>query len=217
MYSANTMSFAIATQKRRTIRALQPISPLPDCNIIDLASNALLYVPSAFNSQSTRLTIHFSESHRKLWSIAGAALETNLGAERYNSGTADRITAYGKGYGTILFWDDMEVIEQMRKGAADHYKDKTDEWVHHSNGMHQYYLWVALEAHGFGVNLQHYNPLIDEEVMKELGVRDRWKLRAQMVFGLPEKGTVVGEKEQKVAMEERLKVFRADGEGGGNL
>jgi len=115
MYSANTMNFAIATQKRRTIRALQPISPLPDCNIIDLASNALLYVPSAFNSQSTRLTIHFSESHRKLWSITGAALETNLGAERYNSGAADRITAYGKGYGTILFWDDMEVIEQMSK------------------------------------------------------------------------------------------------------
>ena len=105
----------------------------------------------------------------------------------------------------------------MRKGAADHYKDKTDEWVHHSNGMHQYYLWVALEAHGFGVNLQHYNPLIDEEVKKELGVSGSWKLRAQMVFGLPEKGTVVGEKEQKVEMEERLRVFRANGEGGKNL
>ena len=65
--------------------------------------------------------------------------------------------------------------------------------------------------------MQHYSPLIDEEVRKELGVSDSWKLRAQMVFGLPEKGTVVGEKEQKVAMEELLKVFRADGEGGGNL
>ncbi|KAH8689418.1 Nitroreductase-like protein [Talaromyces proteolyticus] len=212
------MSFAIATQKRRSIRALQPISPVPDRNIIDLASNALLYVPSAFNSQTTRLTIHFSEAHRKLWSITGAALETNLGSERYkSSGSADKINAYSKGYGTILFWDDIEVLEQMKKGAADHYKDKAEEWVHQSNGMHQYYLWVALEEHGLGVNVQHYNPLIDEGVRKEWGISGSWKLRAQMVFGLPEKGTLVGEKEQKVAIEERLKVFHIDGEEEGKL
>lgn len=211
MNSINTTSFLIATQTRRTIRSLQPISPIPDGNIIDLASHALLCVPSAFNSQSTRLTVHFSEAHRKLWFITGAALEKHLGAERYNSGTADRISGFAKGYGTILFWDDMEVMEGMRNGAADHYKDKADEWVHQSNGMHQYYLWVALEAHGLGVNLQHYNPLIDEEIRKEWGVNASWKLRAQMVFGLPEKGTVVGEKEQKVSMKERLRVFGADG------
>lgn len=217
MNPANTMSFVIATQKRRTVRALQPISTLPDRDIIDLASDALLYVPSAFNSQSTRLTIHFSEAHRKLWSITGTALETYLGADRYNAVSADRINAYGQGYGTILFWDDMDVIEQMRKGAAEHYKDKVDEWGHQSNGMHQYYLWVALEAHGLGVNVQHYNPLIDEQVRKEWGVSGSWKLRAQMVFGLPKKGTVLEEKEQKVAMEERLRIFRADKEGVGNL
>ncbi len=102
-------------------------------------------------------------------------------------------------------------------GAADHYRDKTDEWIHQSNGIHQYYLWVALEAHGFGVNLQHYNPLIDEEARKELGVSGSWKLRAQMVFGLPEKRTVVGEKGQKVTIEERLRVFRSDREAGKKL
>lgn len=111
----------------------------------------------------------------------------------------------------------MEVVEQMRKGAADLCKDETDEWAHQSNGMHQYNLWVALEAHELGVNLQHYNPLIDEEARQEWVVRGSWKLRAGMVFGLPEKGTVVGEKEQKATLEERLRVFRAEGEGGRKL
>jgi predicted oxidoreductase (fatty acid repression mutant protein) len=149
--------------------------------------------------------------------MTGAALEKHLGAERYNSANTDRITAYGKGYGTILFWDDTDAVEQMRKGAADHYKDKVDEWVHQSNGMHQYYLWVALEAHGLGVNLQHYNPLIDDEVRKEWGISPSWTLRAQMVFGLPEEGLVLAEKEQKVAMEERLRFFRAAENGSGRL
>lgn len=85
--------------------------------------------------------------------------------------------------------------------------------MHQSNGMHQYYLWVALEEQGLGVNVQHYNPLIDEEVKKEWGVNGSWKLRTQMVFGLPEKGTVLAEKEQKLAIEERLKVFGGDEEG----
>jgi predicted oxidoreductase (fatty acid repression mutant protein) len=123
MNSAKTVSFATATGKRRTIRALQPISPIPDCDIVGLASDALRYVPSAFNSQSTRLSNHFSQAHCKLWSVTLAALETRLGAERYNSGIADRISAYAKGYGTILFWDDMEVpvVPQMNNGAAYHY------------------------------------------------------------------------------------------------
>jgi predicted oxidoreductase (fatty acid repression mutant protein) len=212
MSAANTMSFAITTQKRRSIRALQPISPIPDSSIIELASSAILHVPSAFNSQTTRLTILFSEAHRKLWSITASTFETHLGAERYNSGPADRIAGYMKGYGTILFWDDVEVVEQVRNGAPDVYKDKMGEWMHQSNGMHQYYLWVALEEQGLGVNVQHYNPLIDDEVKKVWGVSDSWRLRAQMVFGLPEKGTVVGEKEQKLAIEERLKVFGGEGE-----
>lgn len=214
MSAANAMSFAIATQKRRTIRALQPISPISDSNIIEIASNAILHVPSAFNSQSTRLTVLLSEAHHRLWSITGTAFETHLGAERYKStGFSDKIAAFTKGYGTILFWDDAEVVDKMRDNAPEVYKDKVNEWMHQSNGMHQYYLWVALAEQGFGVNVQHYNPLIDDEVRKEWSVGGNWKLRAQMVFGLPEEGAVVAEKEQKLPIEERLKVFGADGEG----
>lgn len=65
-------------------------------------------------------------------------------------------------------------------------------------------VWTALETLGFGVNLQHYNPLIDAPVSKQWDVPADWRLIAQMVFGSPE-GTA-GEKTQK-PIEERVKIF----------
>lgn len=44
-------------------------------------------------------------------------------------------------------------------------------------------VWTALEAHGFGCNLQHYNPLIDEKVATEWNVHPEWNLKGQLVFG----------------------------------
>lgn len=72
--------------------------------------------------------------------------------------------------------------------------------------MHQYALWVALEAEGLGANLQHYNPLVDQRVAEEWNVPLAWKLRAQLVFGGVEEAA--GEKEFK-PIEERLFVHGA--------
>ena len=85
----------------------------------------------------------------------------------------------------MLFWDDALALSEMKENAPDIYKDKVEEWMHQSNGMHQYHLWCTLEALGLGVNLQHYNPLIDGEVRKRWSLPERWKLKAQMVFGMP--------------------------------
>ena len=49
--------------------------------------------------------------------------------------------------------------------------------------MLQLAVWVALEDQGLGVNLQHYNPLIDDEVKATWGLTKDWKLRAEMVYG----------------------------------
>ena len=72
--------------------------------------------------------------------------------------------------------------------------------------MHQYVLWTALEKEGLGVNLQHYNPLIDVRLETEYNVPGIWNLKAQMVFGKPE-----GEPNEKTfePIEERMKVFGA--------
>ena len=73
-----------------------------------------------------------------------------------------------------------------------------------TNGMHQYVLWCALEAEGLGVNLQHYNPLIDTRLETMYGVPPTWSLKSQMVFGKPTGQP--GEKTFK-PVEERVKYF----------
>jgi predicted oxidoreductase (fatty acid repression mutant protein) len=203
------MSFSEATQKRRTIRDLESKTTVPDNTIIKLAEAAILNVPSAFDNQSARLTVLFGDDHKKLWSITADELLAKIGKERWNEGTKDRIANFANAYGTIMFWDDQSCAAAMKEHAPDIYKDKTDEWVQQSNGMHQYYMWTALSALGLGVNLQHYNPLIDAEVKKTWNVSKDWKLNAQMVFGVPKEGSEPGEKAQKLPVEERLQVFGA--------
>lgn len=65
-----------------------------------------------------------------------------------------------------------------------------------------------MEAEGLGVNLQHYNPLIDVRLETEFKVPTTWNLKAQMVFGKPTSGPAVQNKEFK-PVEERLKVYGA--------
>lgn len=208
--SPTTKSFDEATKTRRTYYGLEPKTTIPDPEIIALAEQALLTVPSAFNNQSTRISIVFKEDHKKLWDIVAAALLTKIGEERFNSGTRDRIAGFKRAYGTVLFWDDPGNIEGLKSSGGSLYADKAEEWTHQSNGMHQYFMWTALEAHGLGVNLQHYNPLIDEDVKMTWGLPKHWDLKAQMVFGTIQEGYKPKHKEQKLPLNERLRVFGHD-------
>ena len=69
--------------------------------------------------------------------------------------------------------------------------------------MHQYALWLALEAEGLGANLQHWNPVPDLRIRSEYDLPELWVLRAQLVFGAKEEEA--GEKTTK-PLGERLKV-----------
>ncbi|MDE8712373.1 nitroreductase family protein, partial [Phocaeicola vulgatus] len=52
-------------------------------------------------------------------------------------------------------------------------------------GMHQLAVWSMLADGGMGASLQHYNPLIVDEVRRVWNLSDDWKLIAQMPFGVP--------------------------------
>ena len=71
--------------------------------------------------------------------------------------------------------------------------------------MHQLAVWIMLEDVGFGASLQHYNPLIDETVLKEWQLPETWELIAQMPFGIPlqEPGT-----KEFNPIEERVRIFK---------
>lgn len=219
MRSPQTVSFTAATKARRSRRALEATSPVPDRVVVELVESTLLDVPSAFNSQTTRISVLLHDDHRKLWNLTAEVLLAEIGEERYNARNGhmptskEKMANFGKAYGTILFWDDLEAIRQVKDEAPDIYKDKCEEWATQTNGMHQYHIWTSLEAYGLGANLQHYNPLIDEHVRKAWGQPATWALRAQMVFGTPVANSPLPEKVQKLPLEKRLDVFGAAVDG----
>jgi hypothetical protein len=85
------------------------------------------------------------------------------------------------------------------------YAENFPVWASQANGMLQFAIWTMLEEMGLGVNIQHYNPLIDAGITKAFDVPASWKLVAQMIFGETLKPA---DKIDKLPIEERVKIFR---------
>lgn len=189
-------------ENRRSYYEIEKKSPVSDKEIKDIIEHAVKYVPSAFNSQSARVVLLLGENHDKLWEIVRETLRKIVPAESFAS-TDAKIDGFKNGYGTVLFFEDQEVVENLQK-QFELYKDNFPLWSLQSSGMLQYTIWIALEGAGFGASLQHYNPLIDDEVKKQWNLPGNWKLIAQMPFGAPK--SKPGEKEF-APLESRVKIF----------
>ena len=191
-----------AIQQRRTYYTLSAEAPISDAEIITLAETALKHTPSAFNMQSARLLVLLHQQHLKFWRELTEILRQVTPEEKFQS-TQDKISAFSKAYGTILYFDDTSTVE---KYAAQFslYKENFPVWAAQANGMLQSNLWMLLEDAGFGASLQHYNPLVDDMVYQNWGVPKNWKLIAQMPFGKPV--TEPGEK-AFLPIQDRINVF----------
>ncbi|GLA39003.1 hypothetical protein AnigIFM63309_006329 [Aspergillus niger] len=193
---------------RHSIYKLGRNSPVPDSKIEELVNQAILNVPSAFNTQSTRLIVLLHKEHERLWDITmdlfqARVKEGTLPEETWKNQTQPKLQGMKNGMGTILFYEDPEHIKPFQEKFPA-YKDQFEPWAHHTNAMHQYFLWIGLESLGFGANLQHYNPLIDSAVAKQWDIPTDWRLISQLVFGSPE---VEGQEKPKKPVEERVKVY----------
>ncbi|MEC2075276.1 nitroreductase family protein [Metabacillus fastidiosus] len=196
-------NFYEAIKKRRSYYGISSEAVVSDERILEVVNEAVKYTPSSFNSQSGRVVVLLGENHSKLWNITTEILRKKVAAENFES-TEQKMNAFGSGYGTVLFFEDKEVIKSLQEQFPS-YEANFPIWSQHSSGMLQYVIWTALEIEGFGASLQHYNPLIDEEVKKEWNIPASWDLIAQMPFGKPT--AEPGEKEFK-PLEERVKVFK---------
>jgi len=195
--------FNSSIQERRSIYAISKESPISDDRIKEVVEFAVKYTPSAFNSQSARVVVLLGEKHNKVWDITMETLRKIVPAENFSS-TEDKINSFKSGYGTVLFFEDQSVIEGLQKQFAL-YKDNFPVWSQQSSGMLQLVVWTSLENEGLGASLQHYNPLIDEEVKKEWNIPENWKLIGQMPFGKP--AAPAGDK-QFNPIEDRVKFFK---------
>jgi predicted oxidoreductase (fatty acid repression mutant protein) len=189
-----------ALSHRRSYYALSAKSPISDRQIEEIMQFALKYVPSAFNSQSTRIVLLLGNNHTELWNIVKSALKRIVPAEAFAKSEAKIDNCFASGYGTVLFFEDSEVVEGLQK-QFPLYADNFPVWSEQTAAMHQLAVWTMLEDAGFGASLQHYNPLIDKDVRDKWGLSPEWKLKAQMPFGIPTDKP--GEKEF-MPMEKRL-------------
>lgn len=198
------LSFKEALKNRRTYYTISNKSLVSDQEIEDIVNYAVTHVPSAFNSQSTRVVLLLGENHKRLWNITKETLRKIVPADAF-SATENKIDgAFAAGYGTVLYFEDQTVVKRMQD-AFPAYAENFPVWSNHTSAMHQLAVWTMLEEVGFGASLQHYNPLIDEAVAKEWNLPSTWKLVAEMPFGVPTQGP--GEKEFK-PLDERVLIFK---------
>ncbi|CAM3348025.1 nitroreductase family protein [Paenibacillus sp. FSL F4-0087] len=197
-------SFFEALKNRRSYYGISKESTISDAKIQEIVEEAVKYTPTSFNSQTSRAVVLLGEQHDKLWNHTEEILREVVGNEEAFKSTAEKMAGFRSGYGTVLFFEDNNVIAQLQQNFAA-YADNFPIWANQSNGMLQLVIWTALEQEGLGASLQHYNPLIDEKVKQEWNIPENWRLIAQMPFGKPT--ATPGEKEFQ-PIEQRVKVHK---------
>jgi len=176
-------TFDQAVQDRRTYYSIGADSPVSDQRILEVVGRAVTNVPSAFNSQSARAVVLLGGAHKALWGITLETLRKIVPAKNF-APTEQKIASFAAGHGSVLYFDDTAVTGGLMEKFPS-YRDNFPIWAQQANGMLQFAVWTALEQEGLGASLQHYNPLIDDEVKARWGLPDSWKLIAEMPFGQP--------------------------------
>lgn len=179
--SSNETSFIELIKNRRSIYAIGNNLNQSNDEIEKLIQEAIRHSPSAFNSQSSRAVILFGQSHHKFWNTVLEVLKSIVPAEAV-SGTEQKIQSFAAGAGTVLFYEDQNVVKGLQEQFAA-YADNFPIWSEHSTAIAQFAVWNILTEQGIGASLQHYNPIIDEKINVLFNIPSEWKLRAQLVFG----------------------------------
>jgi predicted oxidoreductase (fatty acid repression mutant protein) len=175
------ITFVDQLKKRRSIYKLGKKVHFSQAYIAELIQESVRSCPSAFNAQSTRIVVLFGESHQQFWDIAKEAQKRNVPNAIFES-VEMKIDQCAHAFGTVLFYEDQEVIQQLQKkmpfNAADF-----PVWSEQTSGMAQFAVWTSLADSGMGASLQHYNPLIDSSIADHYSIAPHWLMRAQLVFG----------------------------------
>jgi len=182
-----TDEYLKAVNYRRTVYGLNDKPTISDDRIVEIIKNVQLTSPSAYNTQSGRITVLLGAPHKKLWKMIDE-IATPIVTQHAGEDTAkfmqSRFTSFGAAYGSVLFWEDGATrakAEETHKASAHMF----GQWGEHSNAMAQVQIWTALELEGLGANLQHLNaiPPVEEAIRKEWNIPADWSLKAHLNFG----------------------------------
>lgn len=98
------------------------------------------------------------------------------------AGIKMKIEQCAAAFGSVLFYEDQQVIRQLQKKILFHAAE-FPIWSEQTSGMAQFVVWTALSDSGVGASLQHYHPSMDRAVAEHFDILDTWLLRSQLVFG----------------------------------
>jgi len=89
---------------RRSIYALNATSPISDARILDLTHQTLRGVPSAFNSQTTRLVVLLKAEHVRFWAMARDVFLADVEDAKAKEALGAKMDGYAKAYGSVRFF-----------------------------------------------------------------------------------------------------------------
>lgn len=177
--------------KRRSIYALGKNSELSTDEIVARLREVQQTVPTANNSQTTRLVVLTGEANTKLWNLIYDVPKEVLNEAMWNFMSPIMVGAK-EAMGTVLFFEDRDAENPMSaKGeCAEAYKQN-------NNANSQFAIWLALAEMNLGASLQHFNigyeQGFDKAIREMFNLPASYELIAQMPFGSVEQPA--GEKE----------------------
>jgi len=175
------MDILTSMAKRHSFYDINDKLPTEKEQVIDIIKKCLELYPCSFNAQSARLMLLFGTKHRQFWSLVENDLLKNALQDKTEA-IRKRIASFAKGYGSILFFDDKDIVKDLAL-KMPLYAENFVNWANQSNAILQYMIWTTLANHNIGASLQHYNPLINKNVQQAYDLPQNWELIAQMPFG----------------------------------
>lgn len=169
-------------KQRRSMTSLTKTTPLDKATISHAIQEVLIHTPSAFNSQSSGALVIYEAVHEAFWDEVGKRVLPIVSDEKARERTAKKIEGFKGGDGTVIFLENQTINQSLRE-RFPLYSSSVDLWADQGQGFVQYGVWLALHELGFGVSLQHYNPLIDDYIYDVLNIERHFKVVGQMPFG----------------------------------
>ena len=108
-------TFAEAMAHRRSYYSIGSDSSVLDEEIVHIIREAVKNVPSAFNSQSTRIVLLLGNEHKKLWNIVKETLKARISAEAFAKTEAKIDGCFASGHGTVLYFEDTSVVKKLQE------------------------------------------------------------------------------------------------------
>ena len=176
------MAYSDILRTRRSIYILNDQLPISQQVVTDRVKEAISLSPTAFMMQDVHAIVITGDNHHKLWDkIVHDTLQKIVPPEPFKR-TEIKLQTFSKGAGTILLFRDLAAVEQMKQDYAT-YANEMDSWSWQDVGITMVNIWNSLAETGVGANIQHYNPLIDDEVKATWNVPAGYQLVGQMVYG----------------------------------